>query len=71
MKAEAWGSAEWYFRSSLDRYVWIHGMACAFLHPVAEGWLKQLDSLPVRLRMASRALLAACTLPHFLTQAPA
>ena len=31
-------------------------------HPTAEGWLKRLDSLPVRLRVASRALLAACTL---------
>ena len=58
--AEACGLAEWYFRSSLDRYVWIHGMACAFFHPTAEACLKRIDSLPMRLRLASRTLLAAC-----------
>lgn len=26
-------TAEWYFRSSLDRYVWIFGMLCAWVHP--------------------------------------
>ncbi len=25
--------AEWFFRSSLDRYIWIYGMICAFMHP--------------------------------------
>jgi hypothetical protein len=24
---------EWFFRSSLDRYIWIYGMMCAFMHP--------------------------------------
>lgn len=26
-------AAEWFFRSSLDRYIWIYGMICAFVHP--------------------------------------
>ena len=40
--------AEWYFRSSLDRYVWIHGMLCAYLKPWAEGFLQRIDALNVR-----------------------
>ena len=35
---------EWEFRSGLDRYVWIWGMACALAHPRAEkvlGWLDE------------------------------
>jgi N-acetylneuraminate 9-O-acetyltransferase len=33
---------EWYFRSSLDKYVWIFGMVCAFLHPRAEEMLQKV-----------------------------
>ncbi len=49
--------AEWYFRSSLDRYVWIYGMLCAFMHP------------PVRRRAGprcTRGVWAACVDPHAL-----
>lgn len=58
---DACGYAEWYFRSSLDRYVWIHGMVCAFMHPTAERWLKQLDSLAALPRIFARGLLIAGT----------
>ena len=26
--------SEWFFRSSLDRYIWVYGMACAMVHPM-------------------------------------
>lgn len=55
--------AEWYFRSSLDRYVWIHGMACAFFHATFEGWLKRMDSQPPFSRLALRTVLTACAPP--------
>ncbi|KAK9800212.1 hypothetical protein WJX73_010053 [Symbiochloris irregularis] len=50
---------EWYFRSSLDRYVWIHGMACAYLHPWAEARLQRLDKLTRSQRLLIRAALAS------------
>mmetsp|Transcript_42466 Transcript_42466/g.51507 ORF Transcript_42466/g.51507 Transcript_42466/m.51507 type:complete len:515 (-) Transcript_42466:445-1989(-) len=36
---------EWFFRSGLDRYVWIYGMLCAYLHPTYERCLKALDEM--------------------------
>ncbi|KDD73873.1 Cas1p-like 10 TM acyl Transferase domain-containing protein, partial [Helicosporidium sp. ATCC 50920] len=36
---------EWFFRSGLDRYVWIHGMLCAFLHPAFERGLAIVEGL--------------------------
>ena len=51
--------AEWHFRSSLDRYVWIHGMICAYMKPWAEGILVRIDSMAFRARTAMRALLLA------------
>ena len=51
--------AEWYFRSSLDRYVWIHGMVCAYLHPWAEARLARIDALGRLQRLLARGALAA------------
>ena len=34
---------EWQFRSGLDRYVWIYGMACAYFHPKYELTMKWID----------------------------
>ncbi|KAG7674621.1 putative Protein REDUCED WALL ACETYLATION 4 [Nannochloris sp. 'desiccata'] len=49
---------EWYFRTGLDRYIWIHGMICAYLHPKFEAWLKSMDTQTPTKRRAIRALLA-------------
>ena len=51
--------AEWHFRSSLDRYVWIHGMVCAYMKPWAEGVLVRIDNMAFRARIATRTLLLA------------
>ena len=52
-------SAEWHFRSSLDRYVWIHGMLCAYLHPYGEAALQRIDKMEKMTRVAVRAGIAA------------
>ena len=51
--------AEWYFRSSLDRYVWIHGMLFAYLHPSFDAGLQRIDKMSVRARFAIRAVIVA------------
>lgn len=53
--------AEWYFRSGLDRYVWIWGMACAYLHPQASKLLNAIEELPQAKRMAVRAAVLTAT----------
>ncbi|BDA44067.1 probable O-acetyltransferase CAS1 [Coccomyxa sp. Obi] len=50
---------EWHFRSSLDRYVWIHGMLCAYLKPWGEGFLQRIDALAFRARLAARTAVIA------------
>ena len=54
----AW-CAEWYFRSSLDRYVWIHGMLCAFLHPWGERTLQRIDKLDLQTRLLVKTVIVA------------
>eukprot|EP00884_Botryococcus_braunii_P012312 jgi/Botrbrau1/21081/Bobra.0144s0079.1 len=53
---------EWHFRSSLDRYVWIHGMICAYLHPWGEACLQKIDSLSAKAKAAARAVLIGASL---------
>ena len=36
---------EWYFRVGLDRYVWIWGMICAYLHPKSEELLQKVGPI--------------------------
>ena len=51
--------AEWFFRSGLDRYVWIWGMVLAWVHPHAETCWKFLDELRPTKRFAARAAIVA------------
>ncbi|EFN56845.1 hypothetical protein CHLNCDRAFT_35000 [Chlorella variabilis] len=48
---------EWFFRSSLDRYIWIYGMICAFMHPKVEKFLQAVDGMEAHRRRATRAVL--------------
>ncbi|GAB4818564.1 hypothetical protein N2152v2_005610 [Parachlorella kessleri] len=50
---------EWYFRSSLDRYIWIWGMVCAYVHPTWDKFLQRVDSMQPALRRAVRAGMMA------------
>lgn len=58
---------EWYFRSSLDRYVWIFGMLCAWAHPHANAALERIDGMQLRSRLLARAALTGATLVMGLT----
>ncbi|GBF88415.1 CAS1 domain-containing protein [Raphidocelis subcapitata] len=56
---------EWFFRSSLDRYIWVYGMVCAMLHPMACKFLTSVDELPSPRRWTVRAAIVACTVAVF------
>eukprot|EP00775_Hariotina_reticulata_P006302 gene6302-6537_t len=52
---------EWYFRSGLDRYIWIWGMVCAYIHPYCSKLLNAIEELPRIKQYAVRvAVLALC-----------
>lgn len=52
---------EWEFRSGLDRYIWIWGMICAYMHPRFEKILNWIDDLPKTNAVVVRsAIVAAC-----------
>ncbi|GIL73487.1 hypothetical protein Vretimale_5256 [Volvox reticuliferus] len=48
---------EWYFRSGLDRYIWVYGMLCALMHPTASAILKFIDDLPILRRYTARTII--------------
>jgi len=48
-----------YFRAGLDRYVWIHGMICGYLHPTFENWLRAIDDKGAAVRRTIRAAIGA------------
>ena len=49
--------AEWYFRSGLDRYVWIYGMLLAWLHPHLEALWEAIEKLAPPQRNLARATI--------------
>eukprot|EP00271_Cylindrocystis_brebissonii_P013361 TRINITY_DN33125_c0_g1_i1.p1 TRINITY_DN33125_c0_g1~~TRINITY_DN33125_c0_g1_i1.p1 ORF type:complete len:582 (-),score=113.86 TRINITY_DN33125_c0_g1_i1:1043-2788(-) len=53
---------EWWFRSGLDRYVWIVGMLFAYFHPMVERWLEKLEEMETKTKNAIRAVIVAVTL---------
>lgn len=50
---------EWYFRSSLDRYIWIYGMICAWIHPHFSALLANVDGLPPIKRATMRGVMVS------------
>lgn len=53
---------EWFFRSGLDRFIWIYGMLCAMLHAPASAVLIWIDNLPIVRRLAMRITIVTTTL---------
>jgi N-acetylneuraminate 9-O-acetyltransferase len=53
---------EWHFRSSLDRYVWIYGMACAALKPSLSSWLETTSNTSRWKRNLARSMTAVVAL---------
>ena len=53
---------EWFFRSGLDRYVWIYGMMCAFCHPWYDAFLQWIDKKTQLTRVAIQTTIATFTL---------
>ncbi|GAX80624.1 hypothetical protein CEUSTIGMA_g8059.t1 [Chlamydomonas eustigma] len=52
---------EWYFRSSLDRYVWIYGMLCAWIHPHVSSAFNFMDNLPPARKFIVRGAVLSVT----------
>lgn len=50
-----------YFRSGLDRYVWIYGMLCGYVHPYVDSWMQQVDSMSVAARYSIRGIILAAS----------
>ena len=56
---------EWFFRSGLDRYVWIYGMVCAFVHPKYEAFVRWVDEKPTKEKTVIQGLiLTVNTIAH-------
>ena len=52
---------EWYFRTGLDKYIWIYGMICAYLHPKFDAWMKSVDASGPGRRRAIRSVVGGAS----------
>lgn len=53
---------EWFFRSSLDRYVWIYGMLCAWVHPQYSAFIAFVEAQrPLARNSIRAAVIALCS----------
>jgi N-acetylneuraminate 9-O-acetyltransferase len=50
---------EWYFRSGLDRYVWIYGMLLAWMHPHVETMWDTIEKMSSTHRNLCKVSIAA------------
>lgn len=48
---------EWYFRSSLDRFIWIYGMLCAWMQPHISKMFHMIDATSVPMRYTLRSVI--------------
>lgn len=53
---------EWFFRSGLDRYVWIYGMLVAYMHPWVSRQLECIDNMQKTARYAVTGVILAVAL---------
>eukprot|EP01060_Flectonema_neradi_P013890 TRINITY_DN20613_c0_g2_i1.p1 TRINITY_DN20613_c0_g2~~TRINITY_DN20613_c0_g2_i1.p1 ORF type:complete len:535 (+),score=72.64 TRINITY_DN20613_c0_g2_i1:51-1607(+) len=67
MKPDLHPLHEWFFRSGLDRYVWIFGMMFAHFHPNVEKFLIHVDNMSAHWRWTVRfvGLLIIAAVVHW------
>ena len=50
------------FRSGLDRYVWVYGMLCGFVHPYVDAFATSVDNMSAAAKYSIKAAAVAVCL---------